>query len=859
MNQPNGWMFAAVASSSTLSWGLFSAAVLGALSAWIWRQRRSGRPWADNGFAGWLVLDLAILFLAFDNVPRLMAGNGPDPLTLAILGAFRIAVIFALDLARRPTTDGWRWLCGQIALAAVAVAVCRQLPGALPYPRIWLGLAIHTALAAGVFTWSRRPRGGAPSDAGEITRVGILLLVGLVIAHPWFNPLLAGTGDAKLYAETMQDFLNQIHAGIWPPLVSQSEVAPFGAVFPFRLATYHYYLGALIDFATGRTLTVYAVGHAAVALSLVAGGVSMYAVLRMLLPKSPWLGCGMAALYLMSPAWLGPLYAMTMFYTTMALPFLPLAVAGAHADFGARNTTRAVLHGAALAATWHAHPPIGFWTFAMVGIGQMVGLVALPGAWRLLPRQALAWLVCAVLCGGLWYSASSLRVLAGAAIDLSSVILSILHSTFPATIQPAQANPGGQADLQLGYSLVLALALALLAAGRRPRRLLVWLVPALLLFVLLVPVPGITGPLWRILPPGIQHIAGTWPTQRLLPPLATLAAVCGALALELALGAGRLRRAVPFLMGAMLIWSALEAGKYVRRGYTTTLVPALSSHLSRPENSPLLINWLAFVAHPVPSVYQEGIFFDARLFNRVWSADRTRVIVDNFAAVTAGDKIPEPVPVTVQVIAPNVWRLLPYFEIEPGRPYLLQLQPTRRTLPGTFIMSTQELQRTATTLAPGGPDILIHFSASHPAARTVEMVFIPSAQGVDPATVGELLRYRLMPYDPWALPIRLVTFAPYRASLILPEAGWLETHRMYLEGYRATVNGAPAEVKISADSRLMIKVPAGPLAVRLDYVGSPMLRGLYAAMGLGWALFAGWAAWLCWRYTMRPPAPATSA
>ena len=848
------WMFAATAASSTI-WVLFSASVLGALAAWVWRQRRSGRPLMDGETSGWPILDLTILFFAFDNVPRLLDGNAPAPLTLAILGAFRLAVIFGFDLPQRPATEAWRWLCAQIALAAGVFLACHYLPGSPASPRIWLGLAIHTTLTAGVFVWARRPRAGLQNDPGEIVRVGILLLVSLLLAHPWFNPFLTGTGDAKLYAETLQDFLNQIHAGIWPPLVSQSDVAPFGAAFPFRLATYHYYLGALIDTATGRTLSIYALEHATVALSFVGGGLSMYAVLRSLVPKSPWIGCGMAALYLLSPAWLGPLYAKSMFYTIMALPFLPFAMAGAHAEFGARNITRAVLHGAALAAVWHAHPPVGFWAFAMVGFGQLIGLVALPGAWRHLPRQALAWFVCAVLCCGLWASASDLKVIISADQDLLSRILPTLHSHFPASILPAQSDPGGLADLQLGYSFTLVLALALVAVGMRPRRLLVWLVPAILLFLLITPVWGLTDWLWNAIPAQIQQIAGPWPMQRLLPPLACLAALLGAIVLDLAGGSNRLRRAAPIFMAAMLLWSGFEAGKYVRRGYKTTLAPALSTYLTRPENSPLLVNWLAFLPHPPPSVYHGGDFFDARLFNRVWSADRTRVIVDNLAAVTTGEKVPAPVAVTVNPVGPQTWPLLPYFEIQPGQPYLLQLQPGPRSPRGNLFISTIELQRTITTLAPGGPNILVPFSASSLSARTVAMVFFPATDEGTGESAGELFRYRLTAYDPWTLPIRLVTFAPFRASLILPEPGWLETHRMYVEGYRATVNGMPAEVAMSADFRVMIKVPAGHLAVRLDYVGSPRLQILYATMGLGWALFLGWGAASLWRRRTAPTLP----
>ena len=320
--------------------------------------------------------------------------------------------------------------------------------------------------------------------------------------------------------------------------------------------------------------------------------------------------------------------------------------------------------------------------------------------------------------------------------DLSSVILSILRSNFPGTVLPAQASPAVQADLQLGYSLTLALALALLLFRRDPRAR-VWLGPGLLLFVLVTPVPGITAPLWQHIPPAIQGIAGTWPTQRLLPTLATLAALAGAVALASIGCAGRWRHALPILLGAMLLWSGLEAAKYLRRGYATNLPASLSSHLSRAENSPLLVNWLAFMPSPIPSIYHEGDSFDAHLFNRVWSADRTRIIVDNAAAARDQDR--PSVPVTFQPIAPNIWRVLPPLDLKPGQPYLFQPLPNRETLPGRFILSALEFERNTTALAPAGPDIQISFTLSHPNARTGEMVFFPTPQNLTPESVAGAL------------------------------------------------------------------------------------------------------------------------
>jgi hypothetical protein len=385
-----------------LSYALLAAAGLG-IAGTLWHGRRLGRTWIGSSRLGWIIVDLALVFLAFDNVPRLLTGTTPAPVVLALLGAFRLVTVLLLDLPALANPAPARWVTAQAALAGWVALTPKLFPASPPLPHPWIVFGLHGGLATILFLWSRLREKSTPNDGTELIRIGLLGWVALLLARPWMTPYLTGTGDAKLYAETTQDFLNQIHAGVWPPLVSQSEVAPFGAVFPFRLATYHYYLCAGIDWVTRGALSVYGVEHVAVGLSLLGGALAMYGVLRRLLPAHPWVGCTVAALYVLSPAWLGPLFAMTMFFTTMALPYLPLALAGAQAEFGAGSVNRSLLHGGALAAVWHAHPPVGFWTFAMAGFGQVAGLAFGRQAWRRLPLQALAWGVCAILCSGLWY------------------------------------------------------------------------------------------------------------------------------------------------------------------------------------------------------------------------------------------------------------------------------------------------------------------------------------------------------------------------------------------------------------------------------------------------------------------------
>jgi hypothetical protein len=142
--------------------------------------------------------------------------------------------------------------------------------------------------------------------------------------------------------------------------------------------------------------------------------------------------------------------------------------------------------------------------------------------------------------------------------------------------------------------------------------------------------------------------------------------------------------------------------------------------------------------------------------------------------------------------------------------------------------------------ARGGSDIVAPFLSSASDVQPMEMIFLPAASADATKTIPDFLHYRFIPYDHANLPIRIEQLAPYRAVVDNPGSGWLETHRLFVEGYRALVNGHVVAVAMSADARVLVPVPAGRSTVQLDYVGTPLLRFGYVAMTIGWLGFACW-------------------
>ena len=804
------------------------------LSAWRRRRQPASIAW------GALIYDFTFVFLAFDNLPRLLTGSPWSSLLLGGLLASRLAIGQATTLYT-PAPFSWRlvgrWVLAEAIFAAGAAWLCLRLPGGLPPTQLEQALLTRAILLLALAGWAGaiRPRLRPEREA----YYGLLLLLSLVLSHPWFSPYLVGTGDAKLYQETLQDFLLQQRAGIFSPWVSQGETAAFGAVFPFRFATYHYYFAAALQFLTAGKLTLYALQHLTVILSLVLGGWAMYGTLQAVCPRRPALTCALAACYLASPAWLGPLYSLTMFFTIMALPFVPLALAGAWPDVGARSFGRAVAHGASLAAVWHSHVPVGFWVCATVACSQAVGWIVLRPGWKVFARQVIAWSVCLVLCCGLFYSIKTLAPPTKKAIDEADTIVAIMKQAFPAILLPASTSPQGLGAVQPGYALLLGLAVAATALRTGRRFILIWLLPAVLLLVLIFPIPWLTLAFWKLLPVTAKIVAGPWSVQRLAPPLAGLATLAAAAGCHAWAGrSARFSRVLGPALIVVLLWSGWEAAKYVRHGSHTALPAALSNSISRPENSQLLVNWLAFQPFPPASIYQPGRHYDPFLLNRLWSQDQTRVLVDNRSFLLAQRKEFPPVTLTAHPLVPGIWRLLPYFMFQTGQRYLFELEATPQTAAGVFTMSALDFQHSETLTAGTGPAVVFPFWSSGSNAQPMEMIFLPTESAKAGQLTEDFLHYRLIAYHPEALPIHLKSLIPYRAEVTASEPALLETHRLYVEGYRARVNGKIVPALQSPDNRVMILLPPGTCDVQLDYVGSPLLRAGYLTMGLGWAALA---------------------
>jgi hypothetical protein len=106
-------------------------------------------------------------------------------------------------------------------------------------------------------------------------------------------------------------------------------------------------------------------------------------------------------------------------------------------------------------------------------------------------------------------------------------------------------------------------------------------------------------------------------------------------------------------------------------------------------------------------------------------------------------------------------------------------------------------------------------------------------------------------YDPARAAVRVDELMPvYRVTATLPAAGWIETSRVCLPGYRATLDGQTVELRRSHRGLAMAAAGAGLHRLELRYVGTTTLWLALAVSALTWI---GGGAWVIRRW-LKPSA-----
>ncbi len=756
-----------------------------------------------------------------------------------------------------------------VAIAALAYAAARiRILGLSGREALWLGAA------ASIFLWIMRSiywrTGESHADrAREILRWIAVGLAATLVLLPLYFAGSIGAGDAYWYVLMLSDFLTQLKAGVFPVWVGQSTFAFNGAVSPLRYAPGFQYYGGLMDFLTAMSLRPGVVKNICLAFTGICGGFSAYACLRQISPRRPWIACFLSILWILGPGVLAPLTSGDQYMTFIAFPFVPLVLLGCWRVWEFDDRWGRFWIAVGLAGLWFCHSPIALWLTLISG-ALYAGAALTRRSWRSELRSVS-------MMAAIFLTLGSLPFLSFFSLDnqihSQSVGLAAaeqVHFYFPNNFKPVAPLLGGLADYQIGYSLLATLVVALLAMFvSRPKGAWAFALVSVAIIPCTVPVPWATDAFWGHVPGWFVSVNNVWPMQRLFLVWSSLIIFTAAIILGSPRASGQASRhgAIIGFLACGLIWSAHEGWTLSTRLSRSRSTPAQSRLIESPDNTEL--GRYPYSSFEFTPAYASHGYMDAWFENRLLDRPSLRTLVTNADAAAPGDASPAAGPavgellqhgvVTAENIANSDFYVLkPPLLLEPRKHYALRLEFAQPDIVGTLQIANDGIFReyllpdSGSGMERRGPPRsfgttptsgrVIPLAVDEKGAGSPNTLLITVRKTRDNFTAG---RFWLYSYDRSRLPIRVDSWIPYRAHLNAPKAAYLESPRMWLRGWRATVNGRPTATERSPENLVMIPVPPGESAIALDFV-PPLAVSVSFWIGLGgWLLLCTAAfAWL---------------
>lgn len=685
-------------------------------------------------------------------------------------------------------------------------------------------------------------------------RMGLIGCTGLILMGPYLTRGIIGGGDAKWYAIAVGDFLAQVRAGVFPVWVGQSRYLFYGGIFPLRVAPFLEHFAALVDLLAGRTLPFFVVLNLTLASSLVLGFFACHLCLSQVIPGRPWMTAVLAFLYASCPGVLGMAYAQDLYMSFMTLPFLPFVFMGIVRSFDRNDLASRLLMAGGLAGAWLAHPPI-----ALV-CGMVAGVTQIGRIWHLgLDRRSVLLDAVAVgtflLLGGYTLiSAASIQRGAGVA-DVGDFV-SQVRGAFPDNWRPLPRRVPLD-NLQMGYGLAALYGLLIPVAWRtRGALVLALLLAGAVMLIAITPIPFLNPLVWHLAPQPVLNVINVWPMQRLLVILALCTVFCAAVACRELERAGSRAWLFWLLLIPAAGWSGFEARRLSGEFGAAAPSRAQSAVMQRPENLPVTNMFIAISMKSAAPRYASGGVMDPEMENRFLDPATMELRASNVDAVAAGfgpgPRAPGKDPVLGGVFTgildanPGILDLSPALTLQPGRRYLLAVEFFSRGYSGTLLMEGKDFFRQYNLPFSGeprafgsGPEssrvVPLWTSSSLPVE--VRLRYIPSP-GESPLSFTPFARFELREYSSGQLPVQLDSLIPYRARVKSESSVFLETPRLAVSSYGATVDGKEVPVRTSVDGYVVVPIGPGTHLVSVEYHAPTLVQFAY------WMGIAGWLAFV---------------
>jgi hypothetical protein len=304
--------------------------------------------------------------------------------------------------------------------------------------------------------------------------------------------------------------------------------------------------------------------------------------------------------------------------------------------------------------------------------------------------------------------------------------------------------------------------------------------------------------------------------QRFYPLLAGVALITGALTLASIVSKGLWSHRIAstlLLVGA--VWNISETLSLQKRAHRDNAGPALTAQKLRPENVELTRASYALFGF-YPPYFSHGRMdpaFELRLLDQ-----KQTVILDNALAITRSASLRQPALPSIALNKESG------FQTDGIHDYLLDFDLPTGTKGAIIVRG--KTRSFAYVLPEFGYPQAFGAEATSRRSFAVRTGGIPAERLSVQAHEAEF-SMRAIPYLQTELPLRLESLVPFKVHVEAPAPSLLETPRVFISGYRATLNGRVVPVTRSAAGLVALPVPAGPSDVVIDYPGPTSLRICY--------------------------------
>jgi hypothetical protein len=382
---------------------------------------------------------------------------------------------------------------------------------------------------------------------------------------------------------------------------------------------------------------------------------------------------------------------------------------------------------------------------------------------------------------------------------------------------------------------------------------------------------GFCGPLsaflWRNVPADIITVVGVYYDLRLLPVTAVVAVTGGFYWFTSMRSVHpNLGRALIVLILVLVPWTLLEAGLVLYDVRNFKIGIEQTAIRNRSEN--VSVERYSWDLLPSARYMNFGVM-DPSLETRFWGdSDHDRPTIDPDGIERSLEK---PGQQAIMVTAAPIetgkdWLTLnPKVELDPGQHVLLRFDFLGKHPTGFLIVRGQTIYREyqlpssgneyAFGMNPGNSRTLSLWNSGTTHESVQLLIDRGGPHAFDPPGPDPYWLMYMTPYDPKRAPIELYSLVPLRLRVDAPTAGYVETFRSLIPGYKVYVDGKPAVIHRSRSALVSVRVAPGSHDLWVRFAGTVRLHTAIRWAEAGWLIAAAAAAIQLWFLARSPGRP----